>query len=256
METKTKPEVQVDIRPTGMESAVVYAPFDVALDSLTEQGYDVISLPQNSQLRMQRGADAPISRNGNWTREGILYVPNGKPRLVRNSPVLFVLLSAREATECHRNGKEFYPTKEQIEQALLDSADFPTENIEIPTDRFGSDALAVFAFGGEAEARAYGEFLRNARIKKMPVCAIDKDYVTKQNQPFARQMWFRDLDFSSVLDGYGYLDDDYRLRGVKMSAEGTRQNSVGSYDSKTIAKALKELGLSGLEKGLLEKLKQ
>ena len=52
METKTKPEVQVDIRPTGMESAVVYAPFDVALDSLTEQGYDVISLPQNSQLRM------------------------------------------------------------------------------------------------------------------------------------------------------------------------------------------------------------
>ena len=254
METKTKPEVQVDIRPTGMESAVVYAPFDVALDSLTEQGYDVISLPQNSQLRMQRGADAPISRNGNWTREGILYVPNGKPRLVRNSPVL---LSAREATECHRNGKEFYPTKEQIEQALLDSADFPTENIEIPTDRFGSDALAVFAFGGEAEARAYGEFLRNARIKKMPVCAVDKDYVTKQNQPFARQMWFRSLDGGSELDGDDRdLDDVNRLRGVKMSAEGTRQNSVGSYDSKTIAKALKELGLSGLEKGLLEKLKQ
>ena len=250
----TKPEIQVDIRPTGIESAIVYAPFDNALETLIEQCYEVISLPQNALLRIQQGKDANISRNGNWTREGILYIPREKPKLIRNSPILE---SATQATEAHRNGKEFYPTREQIKSALTNSIDFPTENIEIPTDRFGSDALAVFAFGGEAEAMAYGEFLRNAGIKKMPVYAVDKGHVDKQNQPFARQMWFGSLDYRSVLSGdCRNLYHDLRLRGVKMSAEGTRKNSVEVYDSKTIAKALKELGLPGLEKGLLEKLKQ
>ena len=164
METRTKPEVQVDIRLIGLESAVVYAPFDKALETLTERGYGVISLAQNAQLRIQQGADSYISRKGNWTREGVLYVPNGKPKLVRNSPIL---LSAKEATSAHKIREEFYPTQEQVEKALEDSVDFPAQNIEIPTDRLSEEALTVYAFGGEERARAYGEFLKNAGISRL-----------------------------------------------------------------------------------------
>jgi hypothetical protein len=212
-------EINVDIRPTGMESAVFSAPFDKALEALTDKGYKVISLPQNAMLRINQGKDSLISKYGNWVREGILYFPDGKPKLVRNSPMLYL---AKEATEAHRQGKEFYPTKGQIEQALADSTDFPTKNIEIPANRLDSDALAVYAFGGEKEARAYEEFLRETGIQKIPVYAVDKDYVKKQNQPFPRQMWFGNFDGGSGLVGSRFLDYDRRLRGVKVGVGGNK----------------------------------
>jgi hypothetical protein len=253
--TKTKPEIRVDIKPTGAESIVVYAPFDEAYEALIESGYEVISLPQNAQLRIQQGRNSYISRNGNWTREGIIYIPGEKPKLVKDSPVLY---SPKEATKEHRNGKEYFLNNEQVEQALGASADFPAENIEVPTDGFDSEDLTVYAFGGEKEAGTYGEFLRNAGIKKMPVLVVDKDYVNKQSQPFVRQVWFRNLDDRSDLLGYArYLDYDYGLRGVKKGAEGTAQKSEGeAYNPKQISKALKALGFSGLEETLLQKLKQ
>ncbi|MEK6884158.1 MAG: hypothetical protein AABY22_31300, partial [Nanoarchaeota archaeon] len=113
--------------------------------------------------------------------------------------------------------KEFYPTREQIEKSLTDSIDFPEKSIEIPTNRFDSEALPVWAFGGEKEAKAYGEFLREeAGIKEMPVYTVNKDYVDKQSQSFARQMWFRSLDFRSELNGFSRLSGgDNGLRGVK-----------------------------------------
>ncbi|MEK6840595.1 MAG: hypothetical protein AABX79_01440 [Nanoarchaeota archaeon] len=246
-------EIIDDIKPIGVASRVVHAPFDKALESLTENGYDVISLPQNAQLRIQQGKNSYISKNGNWTREGILYVPNGKPKLVRNSPILN---SAREATEAHRNGNEFYPTPEQVEKALVDSVDFPTQNIEIPADRFTEEPLTIYAFGGEEQARAYGEFLKNAGIQKMSVWAVDKGHVNKQSQPFARQMWLWYLDLESLLIGYyWFLDNDYWLRGVKVGAEGTAQNSE-SYTPKQISKVLNELKICGLETQILDRLKR
>jgi len=207
----------VDIKPTGIESAVVYAPFDKALEALTKEGYEIISLPQNAKLRIQQGKDSYISTNGNWTREGVLYFPKEKPKLVRNSPILE---SAVKATNAHGKENEFYPTKKQIEKALEDSIDFPEKNITIPTNRFDSDALTVYAFGGEKDAKAYGEFLRQVvGIKEMPVYAVDKDYVNEKNKPFARQMWFRGLGYRSSLGGLGgsdwFLDGVDRLRGVK-----------------------------------------
>jgi hypothetical protein len=188
MDTKTKPKVQV-----------VYAPLDKALEALTGEGYDIISLAQNSQLRIQQGKDADISRNGNWTREGVIYFPNGKPKLVRNSPILD---SAKEATQAHKSREEFYPSQNQIDQALVDSIDFPQENIKIPTDRLSEEALTVWAFGGEKEARTYGEFLREAGIKEMPVWLVNKNRISRQNSPFARQIWFKYLGDGSGLGGY------------------------------------------------------
>jgi len=249
-------EINVDIKSTGIESAVVYAPFDEALEALTEKGYEIISLPENAKLRIEQGKDAYISGNGNWTREGILYIPKEKPKLVRNSPILY---SAKEATKAHREGKEFYPVQEQIEKALADSTDFPQEDIEISTNRFDSEALTVYAFGGEKKAENYGEFLREAGIKKMPVYAVNKSHVDKQGKPFVRQMWFWYLGDRSLLGGDGWgLDGGGRLRGVKMGAEGTAPKIQGAerYSPEVISKALNELGFSGLEKTLLTKLRQ
>ncbi|MEK6897537.1 MAG: hypothetical protein AABW93_03335 [Nanoarchaeota archaeon] len=215
MKPKTKLEILVDVRPTRIESVRIHAFFDEALEILTEKGYGVISLAENAQLRIQQEKDSYISRNGNWTREGILYIPNENPRLVRDSPILF---SEVEAVLAHKNGNEFYPTKNQIEKSLADSIDFPAESIEIPTDRFDSDALTVFAFGGEQQARDYGEFLRNAGINKMPVSVVCRNRVNKQSQPFVMQMWFRNLNNISELDcSYRDLRGAHRLRGAKVS---------------------------------------
>ena len=75
------------------------------------------------------------------------------------------------------------------------------------------------------------------------------------DKPFARQMWFWDLDLRSVLDGYVRdLDNDYRLRGVcEKTSEAGSQKIL--YSEKQISKALKELGISGLEKNLISKLR-
>jgi hypothetical protein len=213
-------EINVDIRSTGMESAAFSAPFDKALEALTDKGYDVISLPQNALLRIKQGKDSFISRNGNWTREGVIWFPNGNPKLVRNSPILY---SAKEATEANRQGKKFYPTKEQIEQALADSVDFPTENISIPTNRFGENEITAYAFRDVAEQ--HGQFLREVGIKEMPVWAVHKNHVKKQNSPFSRQLWFGGLDYRSVLGSDGHLDGNGGLRGVKVGAEGTHHEN-------------------------------
>jgi len=216
-------EMTVDIKQTGIESVITHAPFDKALESLTKKGYEIISLPQNAELRIQQCEDHDVLRNGNWVKEGVLYIPGERNKLVRVSPILE---SAKEATQANRKGKEFYPTREQIEQSLTDSVDFPEKIIRIPTNRFDWGALTVYAFGGEKKAKAYGEFLDDAGIKEMPVFAISKDYVNKQSQPFIRQLWLGDLYDGSDFDGYHWpLGDSDSVRGVKVDAEGTSQEN-------------------------------
>src|SRR3989344_6817934 len=105
--TKTKPEVKVDIKPRGIASAVCYAPFDEAKQALEEQRYKIISLQDNAKLRIQEGKNHDVSQHGNWTREGVIYVPIPSKGifLTKNSPIM---ANAEEATNCHRNGKDFY----------------------------------------------------------------------------------------------------------------------------------------------------
>lgn len=139
--------------------------------------------------------------------------------MVRNSPVLY---SATEATQAHRNEKESYLTKGQVDSALEDSVEFPSQDTRIPTNRFAEEDLTVYAFGGEEQARQYGEFLRNAGINEMPVWVIDKDYFNEQSQPFTRQMWFGNLVNRSDLFGYDrLLHYSTGLRGVKSNSRNT-----------------------------------
>ncbi len=208
--------ITIDVSPQGIQLAVTQGPFDKALDELIKAGYEApISLYNNSQLRIQQGKDSSVSRSGNWVREDAIYVPNKGNFLTKSS---LISASPKEATEACRREGEFYLTPEQLGLALQGSIQFPSKFIDIPTKRFNSEELTIFAFGnGDAEtAQTYGDFLKEAGIKVMPVYLANKVYVNEQKSPFARKIWFGNLDSSSVLDGdCGDLRDDSSwVRGV------------------------------------------
>jgi hypothetical protein len=160
---------------------------------------------------MQEGANADICRTGNWTREGVVYVPEKGIFLTKKSPIMN---SAKEATECHRNGEEYTLTPEQVEEALSDSVKLFSKLI--PTKRFGENVITNYTFGKDAQK--YGDFLTETGINEMPI------FLTAvTDKAFARQMWFCRLGSvdRSGLDG-GIRSLCYlRVRGVSESAEGT-----------------------------------
>jgi len=213
-------EIKVDVT-RGMKSAYVGAPFDEAKEALENEGYELISLEQMAQLRIQEGKDSFISQNGNRTREGFLYVPKKGIFLTKKSPIM---ASAKKATDCHRNNKDFYPTPKQVEKALADSCKVANKEInkEIPTLRLSEEELTAYAFG--SQAKAYGKFLKEAGIDTLRVYTINM-----QDKPFATQAWLRWLVSGSELDGNdgGWdrdLANDDRARGVqKATAEGGSQ---------------------------------
>ena len=195
-----------DVKKGRLRSAYVEAPFDVAKDKLERAGYHIISLQENARLRMQERRDSSVSKDGNWTREGVLYVPEKGVFLVRNSPIMS---HAKEATEVfNRIGKEFYLTNKQVEKALADSVNL--EGGAIPTNRFGEDKRSVFAFG--EDARAYGEFLRDARIKEMPIFILNPSM-----ESYVSPMWLhKPNELKSGLDGcYHYHNPTLRVRGLR-----------------------------------------
>ncbi|MDP1695862.1 MAG: hypothetical protein Q8L29_03045 [archaeon] len=246
-------EIVQDITKGKLKSAYVVAPFDEAKATLESKSYRIISLQENAQLRMQEGADSSVSKRGNYTREGVLYLPKKGIFLVRNSPILD---KAKEATNCNRSRKEFYLTIEQVEKALTDSVEFKSAGI--PTNRFGDDKITSFAFG--KDAKAYGEFLRESGIN-----SINTYVVNSESNPFARQLWLYGLvdgDRSSLLGDSKGLGYGNGVRGVSASAKGASQtqksesNKVIAYTPEQISKVLKKKGLAGIEGILLDGLKQ
>jgi len=218
-----------DIKPRGTDSAYVNdKPFDEAKAELEKAHYHIPSLEENAQLRIQEGKDAYVSRNGNWVKEDFLYVP-GKDKVIftKNSPIM---LHPKEATQAHRDGKEFYVSQEDLDEALTNSIEIPYSQKPIPTNRFGQDEITLFAFGDNA--KSYGEFLKDAKINEMPIVSASKDYADKQSQTFARKLWFRGLGGRSGLGGCsGSLHSDYRSRGVRSevaSATEPHENFSGN----------------------------
>jgi len=232
-----KYEVLDETKLRGTASICVAAPFDEGKAFVESKGYKIISLEENAKLRMQGGKDAFVSRNGNWTREGVIYVPNKGIFLTKNSPIM---VNAKEATNCNRYGKEYFLANEQVEEALADSVKISVSQKPIPTNSLGEDAITVYAFGNEA--KKYGEFLKETGINEVPVWLVS---VTDKS--YARQMWLCRLEGNdwSDLDGYGSLFyDGSRVRGVlNESAEGTTK--------------IKGVGIvGGLEKNILNKLRE
>ena len=235
-----------DIKPRGIASAYIVAPFDEGKELLEKEGYNIISLQKNAKLRIQEGVNENISKNGNWVREGVLYVPKKGKFLTKISPIM---ANAKRATDCHRNGKDFYLTSEQIEESLSDSVELSKDSI--PTNRFAEDEITVYAFGDIAEQ--YGKFLKEAEINEMHIWTADL-----QDKPFARQMWFGFLAGGSGLDGSRNLYYGSRVRGVCEDASASEPNKIsGTYNSKQIKNILNKEGITGeLEKRILAGLNQ
>jgi len=212
-------EIIKDIKPRRDNSAYVAAPFDEGKKALEKANYRIISLQENARLRMQEGKSSYISQYGNWTREGIVYVSNKGKFLTKNSPIM---TNAKKATDCHRNGEDFYLTDEQVEQALVDSVELSVKSV--PTNRFGDCDITVYAFG--EDAKKYGEFLKEVGIDSMPIWTADLE-----NKPFARQMWFHGIGcgFRSVLNGEDRDLKYIRVRGVCESSEGTAPKNLENY---------------------------
>lgn len=199
---KINEDIQGELR-----SAHISGPFDKAKEALERRGYQIISLEQLAGLRIQEGKDSFVSKNGNWTKEGFLYVPEKGIFLTKKSPII---KSAQKATECHRNKKDFYPTSKQVESALADSCKVTDKTI--PTLKLSEEELTAYAFG--KQAKLYGEFLNEAGIKNLHIYTADM-----QEQPFATQAWLGRLVFGSGLGGGSYcgwlLAGDDGARGVK-----------------------------------------
>jgi hypothetical protein len=235
-----------DIQPRGIASAYVVAPFDEGKKLLESNGYHIISAEENAKLRIQEGANADVSRNGNWVKEGFLYVPKKGKFLTKNSPIMD---NSVEATQAHRKGNEFYLTDAQVESGLANSVKLQNKDFSIPTNRFGDDEVTAFAFGNFA--KPYGNFLREVGVKEMPVYMVDNI----GDKPFVRQAWLYGLDFGSRLDGnLRNLSNDDRVRGVCEDASASEPMQKNLYTPTQISKALDELGFSGLKSGLLKKL--
>ncbi len=244
-----------DIQPRGIASAYVVTPFDQGKAMLEAEKYSIISLEQNARLRMQEGKDAYVSKNGNWVKEGFLYVPKKGKFLTKASPVMD---NSVEATQAHRKGNEFYLTDAQVESGLANSVKLKDRDFSIPTNRFGDDKVTAFAFGNSA--KDYGNFLREAGIKEMPVVMVDNI----GEKSFARQAWFNWLGSDSRLDGsnwnlsygvgVGVSEDALASEPKVLTAESGSQPIL--YSQTQISKALGDLGFSGINEGLLKKLGQ
>ena len=240
-----------DVQPRGMSSAYVVAPFDKGKKQLESEDYHIVSLEENARLRIQEGKNADVSRNGNWVKEGFLYVPGKGKFLTKTSPVI---AHPVDATNAHRNGNDFYLTAEQVEQSLAGSVKLKDKDFSVPVKRFGENELTVYAFGDSAQD--YGKFLENAGIKEMPVWMVDNI----GDKPFVRQAWLYRLDGrSGLLGDYWYLSDVYRVRGVredalasepKKNAEDSQQILYSSAD----LEMLKEVRTGNVAPKELEKI--
>jgi len=247
-------QIVKDITRGKIHSAYAIEAFDKAKEALESNGYRVISLEENAGLRVKHGANSSISKIGNWVREGFIHVPNKGAFSTKDSPIME---NAKEATDCHRNGNEFYLNDEQVEKSLADSVKIG--KTEIPTSRFAEEELTAFAFG--KNAKAYGEFLKENGID-----SIRAYLCNATNKPFARQAWLYGMGGGggSNLDGW-YLDyGDGEVRGVRASANSKGASSVRkieapkveAYTLKDIHAALESLKLTGLESQVLEALRK
>jgi len=262
----TQPQIQVDIKPLGLASAVCPAPFDQALETLVKQGYQIIQLWQNALLREQKGYSHSVSTSGNWVREGDLYIPGENTRLLRNS---LCLNNPKQATQAHRDNQEYtLLTSEEIEKARTQGLEIKAQDLDkyddliIPTKEFGSNNYAIFLFGGQGtdtekskRAKTHGQWLLDSpkKLNKITIFLDNKNYVNKKCKPYANQLWLRSLGDNSVVGYSRNLSCNSGVRGVLESCEAGAKN-FKSYSKEQINKTFKTLQWEGLTKQFLDTL--
>ena len=131
-----------DITTGKLQSAYVEAPFDEGKSALEKARYRIISAEENAKLRVQEGAESYISLNGNWTREGFIYVPKKGIFLTKNSPIME---NPTKAIDANREGGMYFINNSQVESSLVDAV--RVSKTEIPTNRFADEEMTSYLFG-------------------------------------------------------------------------------------------------------------
>ena len=221
-------ENAIDFDSDGTESAMLCSTLSVAKSYLERGGFKIISLEQNADLIMRQGKESPIGRSYNLVREGTIYFPEGRAKLVRISPIMDSNERTMEMEKAYRKGKEFYLSSALTEEALEDSTDWPGEEIKIPVDRFGdgdfkingykAGQLTIWAFGGENRARVFGEFLKEAGTETYDIWPsylflydFAKRELNGRRQQFLRPLWFTGLNYREGI--YGGTAGFYDIKG-------------------------------------------
>jgi len=223
---ETKPEVELQFG--NLEMLFVEKPFDEAKAAIEAANGKIATAQQVAQARMVGGKEHHVSQYGSYVAENGIYNPK-KPTeiLVTPSELSPILKHAFEATEAHRNDKEYFISKEDLADIIEEAKEgkvytFLEKNNEydIPVSKFANNGLAKFLF--KEDTQKYAEFLQEAGITEVLVWLVGSNYVKKQKAPFARPLWFLILDGRSVLDGYG------RDLGYGGGARGVRVTSGAS----------------------------
>jgi len=211
--TEEKYEVKEDVKPSRISSAYVRAPFDVAKAKLEKEGYRITSLEDSVNLMVNAPWGTGI--DGEWVREGMLYIPNQGVYITKNSPVMDF---PKEATQAHREGKDFYLTDAQVKKALEDSLKIGARSILIPLknerpekddvfygdtviNHFIDNPITDFIFG--KQAYSFKNFLSGNMELKYLDMSVDKEAFKESEKPFVRQIWFGGTNFDAQVDGDG-----------------------------------------------------
>ncbi len=226
-------KIKIDSRTSGLESGIVCSSFDKALAELKTNGFEVISVPQNAELRIKEGEKAYLSQEGNYVREAGISIPNKGIYLVRNSPLLQFEL-AKKAVEANISGKEYSIeaslAKEYENKASnsLEAEVFHLTNLEpIKANEFEKDKRALWIF--QDKAGSYGKFLYDSGVKEMPLWFEDMEYINSQKNAFTNQLMFRGLAgrLGTYLgSSHRSHDVEYNVRGMRKITESRSEDEL------------------------------
>lgn len=245
----------IDVPIRGIESAYVNAPLVPGQIILEKAGYNVISLEENTMLRVREGIDSEVCTEGNYVMEGVLYVPDRGIFLTKKSPII----------EAYRNRDREWSVfdmafpifQDQVEDALTNSFKISDGgtcqdiNKLIPLEEIPDNPLCVWAFG--KSAKDYSELLKEAGHREMRFWGWHHFEGNSKNsiRPYAKQIFFNPvskLNFWHDIYSAGFTIYNSRVRGVK--------NIEEHYSPAQISQTLEKLRLSGLEEKLLSNLKE
>ncbi len=196
-------------------------PFDQGVAALRENGLELITSEQLAIIRMRDCPVSLLSTQGTWVAENYNY-GNGKDAeiVIASGSLNPILKQPVEATNAHRQGKEFYldaaawkllrdVAESDPYKAIKSGALLVTRKAlksDIPVEAFGETPETVFLF--REQAKAYGNWLKAQGIRAVSQWIVDADYAKKQKNAFGRALWVPNLGSrGSVLDGD---DDDLR----------------------------------------------
>ena len=248
-----KVSFRVDSPNQGI-SALFYAEFDKALRAMDKEGYHLISLSENLNLRIRdfethsrwienlrrNGQNVNFTHfapdsvlHGNRVSEGVVYVPGDGRYITRNSPAM---KRPEEFVAAEKARRPFYITKSELKEALKDSikipyifgGEIPREDFEggsdnkLPLNIFEESDVTKFCFHNEG-LKKYKEILGSFGVNNVSISLNGKNYVNAQEQPFAKQLSFGGIGNGSPIwtideSIRGYFVQDHNDRVVELDA--------------------------------------